>query len=108
MKTALEQLIEYSENVLKHSTINAHLIIEKAKQLLSAEKKQIEYASQSKWISVEERLPEPFIVVLTTNGNEVRAGFYDSDFKKIVMRMRFQIRPATHWQPLPSPPKTEK
>lgn len=41
MKTAMQQLIEYSENILKNSTINANLIIKKANELLELEKGQI-------------------------------------------------------------------
>ena len=39
--TAMQQLIAYSKNILAHSTINAHLIIEKAESLLELERRQI-------------------------------------------------------------------
>ena len=48
-QTPLERLIKYSENILEHSTINAHLIIAKANELLPEERKVIESAYQDSY-----------------------------------------------------------
>lgn len=56
-------------------------------------------ASQPKWISVEERLPDPFDWVIGCN---------DEDEKSFQTRHEehgwSRSRKVTHWQPLPTPP----
>lgn len=71
------------------------------------------YANQSKWISVEERLPENTNtvnvhfkeVVLKTNSTFVDAAYYDQK-RKCFMSLRGYIIVAEsiEWQPLPEPP----
>ncbi len=60
MKTAMQQLIEYANNILLHSNINANLIVAKAKKLLEEENKIIEdeavgfaeWIEDNKWVVV--------------------------------------------------------
>lgn len=55
------------------------------------------------WVSVDERLPEPFETVVVYTGNRILHGFYDSDIKRIVLYCYSQTK-ATHWMPLPPAP----
>ena len=64
------------------------------------------------WISVDDRLPEPFVSVLVQMPGEepfptVREGFISND--GIWQRALFRREPGevTHWQPMPQPPKGE-
>ena len=61
--------------------------------------------SSSKWISVKDRLPEPFTVVLVYDNDKTVAVAYMTRHKEwvgIVIRNE-----VTHWMPLPQPPKEE-
>lgn len=61
---------------------------------------------QSKWISVEDRLPEEEQMVLIfrdTNDGIIEATMWDKQEEKY-----YKMNSITHWQPLPSPPKTDK
>ena len=64
------------------------------------------------WISVKDRLPEPFVPVLVQMPGEepfptVREGFISKD--GIWQSAMFHREPGevTHWQPMPQPPKGE-
>lgn len=67
--------------------------------------KQVE-AAQPKWISVEERLPEPDKNVLTLkNRKRVRIGYYSEDCEEWVINdMIAYDEDITHWMPLPPAP----
>lgn len=65
---------------------------------------------QSQWISVKERLPEPFVSVLVQMPGEnpcptVREGFITRD--GIWHSALYDREPdeVTHWRPMPEPPK---
>lgn len=77
-----------------------------------------EYENQSRWISVDERLPDDdaIVVVVDTDGN-INFGFYSGDDKDYVPNgwyfadadhirectpMKWQ--PPTHWYPIPPIP----
>ena len=64
------------------------------------------------WISVDDRLPEPFVPVLVQMPGEepfptVREGFISND--GVWQSAMFSREPGevTHWQPMPQPPKGE-
>jgi hypothetical protein len=58
------------------------------------------YRKQSEWISVEERLPEDSMTVITCNAKgEVDADYY------AFYSLGFTDKTVTHWMPLPEPPE---
>ena len=64
------------------------------------------------WISVEDRLPEPFVSVLVNMPGEepcptVREGFISNDGIWQSAMFRREPGEVTHWQPMPQPPKKE-
>jgi hypothetical protein len=63
------------------------------------------YRKQSKWISVDERLPdrEGKYLVCTTNGNIGVGNFIDYYGKGT--HLCFDCWAVTHWMPLPEAPK---
>ena len=73
--------------------------------------------NKSDWIIVKDRLPEPFINVLTTDGNNVEILFYTKYLNRITGEMvvgwtltnnsestDLIWENITHWMPLPEPP----
>ena len=66
-------------------------------------------AAQPKWISVEERLPEIGVNVLTrTVGllHPISTGWYSPTRKNWCLDNGSTLK-VTHWMPLPEPPKEE-
>ena len=64
------------------------------------------------WISVDDRLPEPFVTVLVQMPGEepfptVREGFISNDGVWQSAMFRREPGEVTHWQPMPQPPKGE-
>ena len=64
------------------------------------------------WISVEDRLPEPFVPVLVQMPGEepfptVREGFISNDGIWQSAMFRREPGEVMHWQPMPQPPKGE-
>ena len=57
------------------------------------------------WISVKDRLPEPWVTVLLWDGDEMLSGYADYDGDLIEHRWG-QVFRATHWM-LPEPPGEE-
>ena len=66
----------------------------------------VDVAPKSEWISVDERLPESrkFVIVCDEYGNVGEAYFYKQD-RKFEWVDDEEIAFATHWMPLPEPPK---
>lgn len=64
------------------------------------------------WVSVKEKLPEPFVSVLVHMPGEepcptVREGFISNDGIWQSAMFRREPGEVTHWQPMPQPPKGE-
>ena len=64
------------------------------------------------WISVDDRLPEPFVSVLVNMPGEkpfptVREGFISNDGIWQSAMFRREPGEVTHWKPMPQPPKGE-
>ena len=64
------------------------------------------------WISVDDRLPEPFVSVLVHMPGEepcptVHEGFISNDGIWQSALFRREPGEVTHWQPMPHPPKGE-
>ena len=64
------------------------------------------------WISVKDRLPEPFVTVLVQMPGEepfptVREGFISNDGIWQSAMFRREPGEVTHWQPMPQQPKGE-
>ena len=64
------------------------------------------------WISVDDRLPEPFVSVLVHMPGEepcptVREGFISNDGIWQSAMFRREPGEVTHWKPMPHPPKGE-
>ena len=64
------------------------------------------------WISVDDRLPEPFVPVLVQMPGEepfptVREGFISNDGIWQSAMFRREPGEVTHWQPMPQPLKGE-
>ena len=64
------------------------------------------------WISVDDRLPEPFVSVLVHMPGEepfptVHEGFISNDGFWQSAMFRREPGEVTHWQPMPQPPKGE-
>ena len=69
-------------------------------------------ARVQEWISVTERLPEPFVSVLVHMPGEepfptVREGFISNDGIWQSAMFRREPGEVTHWKPMPQPPKGE-
>lgn len=68
----------------------------------------------SEWISVEDELPKPDIIVALHGGDienlglKTTAGYYSSNyrcFEAIMESGEVELCEAEYWQPLPEPPK---
>ena len=69
-------------------------------------------ARVQEWISVDNRLPEPFVSVLVHMPGEepcptVREGFVSNDGIWQSAMFRREPGEVTHWKPMPQPPKGE-
>lgn len=69
--------------------------------------------AQPKWISVEDRLPEPFVSVLVYMPEElpcppVHEGYRTRDGRWYSAYFIRDLDQVTHWMPLPQPPKEEE
>ena len=67
-------------------------------------------ARVQEWISVDDRLPEPFVSVLVHMPGEepcptVHEGFISNDGIWQSSMFRREPGEVTHWQPMPQPPK---
>ena len=67
-------------------------------------------ASVPQWISVNDRLPEPYVSVLVHMPGAkpcptVRKGFISNDGIWQSEMFRREPGEVTHWQPMPQPPK---
>ena len=76
------------------------------------EKEKESGVTVQEWISVDDRLPDPFVPVLVQMPGEepfptVREGFISNDGVWQSAMFRRELGEVTHWQPMPQPPKGE-
>lgn len=95
----------YHDKYIQNSELADHLI---ANGVTFAKDNNV----PSTWISVKERLPEPFVSVLVQMPGEqpfptVREGFISKDVIWQSAMFRREPGEVTHWMPLPEPPKGE-
>jgi hypothetical protein len=66
-------------------------------------------AAVPQWISVKDRLPEPHKgVIWCLKDNLMAIGSFDPNQQGIFIdSCFFKLKEATHWMPLPQPPKEE-
>jgi hypothetical protein len=106
MKTKEKILISLLPTQYNESTLEQVFTPIKLKAVLSAME---EYASQSKWVSVKERLPKEWMLdmsdVCLTIDKEGKfdVNHYDYALKNWTGTNRY--REITHWQLLPAAPK---
>ena len=74
-----------------------------AKDELSETKQKLK--EQTKWISVEDELPNTDRPIIMYGEDYVMIGFYFLDKFRDALNIQNQIVNITHWQPLPEPPK---
>lgn len=73
-------------------------------RILNLNKKITRLKAKTKWISVEERLPEVAQKVLLFSPSDgINLGYVTED-KRFYVYKSYPDRP-THWMPLPKPPK---
>lgn len=89
MKTARDLINDNSESIVWHEA-----------EIRVIEKLMEEFASQDKWISVEERLPEIGIDFLGFDNKSISLYVATTDKLCKVYGVKF-------WQPLPKPPNTK-
>lgn len=103
MKTAEEML----EKLHKKSKANNPVI-----SWVTAIEAMQDYASQSRWISVEERMPEnkghdfSDKVLIIDKFKNISVGRYD--YMKPAWHVTHAYSGITHWQPLPTPPEKQQ
>jgi hypothetical protein len=86
-----------------------NVLFEDSADIIQSLSKQLESA-QPKWISVEERLPEPFVSVIVHMPQErpcptVHEGYRTKDGNWYSAHFVREFNEVTHWMPLPEPPK---
>jgi hypothetical protein len=78
-----------------------------AAQLAERDARIAELEAGQAWVSVDERLPAPFVMSLFVNansGNEPRCGYVNRGDKWKNPDGTAVQRGPTHWMPLPPPP----
>lgn len=61
--------------------------------------------TMQEWISVKDRLPDPFVDVLVSRNGKISIDYYEEDGS---FAYDFKGRRVTHWMPLPQPPIVDK
>lgn len=90
--------------------LSKHIPYGYATLCLIAEELMAEGVTVQEWISVKDRLPEPFVPVLVQMPGEaplptVREGFISKDGIWHSALYNREPDEVTHWKPMPQPPK---
>lgn len=104
------EFLEGAENnyiiTLMEATLALDLKGKQSQAVVDELKQRCEELEKSKWISVDERLPEDYLTVLVGYGHSVALAYYVSNNKLFYdsATINYKTDVITHWQPLPSPP----
>jgi len=113
IKLVKEQISNLAKTGGRSHTMCVPPSIKDTDMLLSELVRRFEYASQDKWISVEDRLPEipldktcgDFVLVFDWSNQSVETAFLSNVTGWQTEGGQNMI--VTHWMPLLSPPKTK-
>ena len=106
-----EKLVELLQNA-KAAMKSENLSCDIARNMFVVDFMMANGVTVQEWISVDDRLPEPYVSVLVNMPGEkpfrtVREGFISNDGIWQSAMVRREPGEVTHWQPMPQPPKGE-
>ena len=106
-----EKLVELLRNA-KAAMKSENLSCDIARNMFVVDFMMANGVTAQEWVSVDDRLPEPFVSVLVNMPGEepcptVREGFISNDGIWQSAMFRREPGEVTHWKPMPQPPKGE-
>ena len=106
-----EKLVELLQNA-KAAMKSENLSCDIARNMFVVDFMMAHGVTVQEWISVDDRLPEPFVAVLVNMPGEepcptVHEGFISNDGIWQSAMFRREPGEVTHWKPMPQPPKGE-
>ena len=106
-----EKLVELLQNA-KAAMKSENLSCDIARNMFVVDFMMANGVTVQEWVSVKDKLPEPFVSVLVQMPGEepfptVREGFISNDGIWQSAMFRREPGEVTHWMPIPQPPKGE-
>ena len=106
-----EKLVELLQNA-KSAMKSENLSCDIARNMFVVDFMMANGVTVQEWVSVKDKLPEPFVSVLVQMPGEepfptVREGFISNDGIWQSAMFRREPGEVTHWMPIPQPPKGE-